>query len=91
MNWIYEKNSDNTSRYVLGTVGTNPLICIGVNPSTAEPGNLDNTLKSVTRICEANGYDSWIMLNLYPQRATNPNEMHEHSDIGLLIILKSNL
>ena len=24
-------------RYILGTVGNNPLITIGINPSTAEP------------------------------------------------------
>lgn len=83
MSWIYEKNTDNTSRFVLGTVGKKPLICMGVNPSTAEPAMLDNTLKSVDRVCEANGYDSWIMLNIYPQRATNPDDMHEFRDFHL--------
>ena len=73
--WIYKKNLDNTSRYILGTVGENPLICIGVNPSTAKPENLDPTLKSVARIAAHNGNDSWIMLNLYPQRAVNPDHM----------------
>jgi len=75
MDWIYENNDDNSCRYILGTVGSNPLICVGVNPSTASPDNLDNTLKSVKRISENNGYDSWIMINLYPQRATNPDNM----------------
>ncbi|SHJ26822.1 DUF1643 domain-containing protein [Parasporobacterium paucivorans] len=84
MNWIYEKNKDNTGRYLLGTVGEKPLICIGVNPSTAEPGMLDNTLKSVARICEANGFDSWIMLNVYPQRATDPEDMHDKPDYDLI-------
>ena len=37
-------------RYILGTAGKKPLITIGINPSTAEPDNLDNTLKSVERI-----------------------------------------
>lgn len=73
--WLYENNDDNSCRYVLGVVGQNPLICVGVNPSTAEPNRLDNTVRSVSRIAIQNGYDSWIMLNLYPQRATNPNEM----------------
>ena len=27
-------------RYILGTRGENPLICIGINPSTAQPGDL---------------------------------------------------
>lgn len=80
MEWIYIKNSDNTSRYVLGTIGDNPLFCFGINPSTAEPNNLDNTVKSVERIAKHNGYDSFIMLNLYPQRATNPNDIHKVCD-----------
>lgn len=84
MSWLYEKNSDNSSRYILGTVGRHPLICIGINPSTAEPERLDNTLKSVVRISEANGYDSWIMLNVYPQRATNPDDMH--LDVNQLLL-----
>ncbi|NNJ56631.1 MAG: DUF1643 domain-containing protein, partial [Bacteroidia bacterium] len=42
---------------------------------TAEPDNLDNTLKSVKRIATYNGFDGWLMLNVYPQRATNPNDL----------------
>jgi len=82
--WIYIKNKDNTSRYALGTIGENPLFCFGINPSSAEPKNLDNTVKAVERIAKHNGYDSWIMLNLYPQRATNPNDMHKECDECLL-------
>lgn len=41
--WLYEHNDDNSARYVLGTVGENPLVCFGVNPSTAEPNALDAT------------------------------------------------
>ena len=42
--WLYVPDFYTEYRYILGTRGLNPLICIGVNPSTAEPGNLDNTL-----------------------------------------------
>ena len=59
----------------MGTRGDNPLICIGINPSTAAPDDLDNTLKSVARIAAGNGYDSWIMFNVYAQRATRPDDM----------------
>ena len=68
---IYETNENNSARYLLGTESENPLICISVNPSTAEPGNLDRTLKLVEKFSKAMGYDCLIMLNLYPQRATN--------------------
>ena len=73
--WLYVPDFYTEYRYILGTRGADPLICIGVNPSTAEPGNLDNTLKSVARIAAGNGYDSWIMFNVYAQRATRPDDM----------------
>lgn len=73
--WIYIPKEDTEFRYVLGTVGENPLFVVGINPSTAVPGKLDPTMKSVERIANGNGFDSYIMLNVYPQRATNPNEM----------------
>ena len=73
--WLYVPDYYADYRYILGTRGENPLICIGINPSTAAPDDLDNTLKSVARIAEHNGYDSWIMFNVYAQRATNPDDM----------------
>lgn len=73
--WLYVPDFYTEYRYILGTRGENPLICIGINPSTAEPDNLDNTLKSVQRIAGANGYDSFIMFNVYAQRATDPDDM----------------
>ena len=38
--WIYAPNFYSEYRYILGTRGKNPLICIGINPSTAEPDHL---------------------------------------------------
>lgn len=73
--WIYIPDFYSDYRYVLGTAGTNPLITVGINPSTAAPDNLDNTLKSVDRIARNNGFDSFIMFNVYAQRATDPNHM----------------
>lgn len=75
--WIYIPDFYSEYRYILGTRGENPLVCIGINPSTAEPDNLDNTLKSVERIALYNGFDSFIMFNVYAQRATNPDDMEK--------------
>ena len=75
--WLYAPNFYSEYRYILGTRGKNPLICIGINPSTAEPDNLDNTLKSVERIALGNGFDSFIMFNVYAQRATDPDAMEK--------------
>ena len=75
--WIYAPNFYSEYRYILGTRGKNPLICIGINPSTARTDGLDNTLKSVERIALGNGFDSFIMFNVYAQRATDPNAMEK--------------
>ena len=73
--WLYVPNHYSEYRYILGTTGKKPLICIGINPSTAKPNDLDNTLKSVERIALGNGFDSFIMFNVYAQRATRPEDM----------------
>ena len=75
--WLYAPNFYSEYRYILGTRGVKPLICIGINPSTAQPGDLDNTLKSVERIALGNGFDSFIMFNVYAQRATDPDAMEK--------------
>lgn len=75
--WLYAPSFYSEYRYILGTRGENPLICVGINPSTARPDALDNTLKSVERIALGNGFDSFLMFNVYAQRATSPDDM-EH-------------
>ena len=81
--WLYVPCYYSEYRYILGTRGNNPLICIGINPSTAQPGDLDNTLKSVERIALANGFDSFIMFNVYAQRATDPDAMEQDCNWAL--------
>ena len=81
--WLYAPNFYSEYRYILGTRGKNPLICIGINPSTAKPDDLDNTLKSVERIALGNGFDSFIMFNVYAQRATDPDHMEQTCNVAL--------
>lgn len=81
--WLYVPNFYSEYRYILGTRGKNPLICVGINPSTAKPGDLDNTLKSVERIALGNGFDSFIMFNVYAQRATDPDTMEQACNLHL--------
>jgi hypothetical protein len=73
--WIYERAVDGSARFVLGTAGQNPLVCFGINPSIATPDALDPTVKRVRRFAVNNGYDSWTMLNVYPQIATDPRDL----------------
>ncbi len=51
------------------------IACLGVNPSTAHPDKLDSTVTSVKNITESNGYDGWLMINVYPLRSTDPNHL----------------
>ena len=81
--WIYIPDKDIDYRCILGTVGENPIFIVGINPSTAKPGELDNTMKSVSRIAECNGFDSFIMLNVCAQRATDPNDMEKELNSSL--------
>lgn len=75
--WLYVPNTYSEYRYILGTRGQKPLICVGINPSTAAPDALDPTLQSAQRIVLNNGYDSFLMFNVYAQRATRPQDMDE--------------
>ena len=59
-------------RYVLRKDGDRPLVVVGLNPSTANEAKADATMTRVMGIAERNGFDSFIMLNLYPQRTTDP-------------------
>ena len=81
--WLYAPNFYSEYRYILGTRGKNPLICVGINPSTAKPDALDNTLKSVQRIADGNGFDSFLMFNVYAQRATRPDDMEKVCNLRL--------
>ena len=81
--WLYAPNFYSEYRYILGTRGKNPLICVGINPSTAKPDALDNTLKSVQRIADGNGFDSFLMFNVYAQRATRPDDMEKECNLRL--------
>ena len=81
--WIYVPNHYGEYRYILGTRGQHPLICVGINPSTAAPDDLDNTLKSVERVALHNGFDSFLMFNVYAQRATRPDDMEPTCNAAL--------
>lgn len=71
---------NDTVRYVLKKEGSKPLVVIGVNPSTANDNCPDATMTRVLGIVERNGYDSFIMLNLYPQRCVKPSSLRHEFD-----------
>lgn len=73
--WVYLFDDNVNARYVLGQLGKNNLLVIGVNPSTATPENPDLTIRKVIKISKANGYNGWIMVNLCPHISTDPEGM----------------
>lgn len=81
--WLYVPHTYSEYRYILGTRGKKPLICVGINPSTAAPDALDPTLQSAQRIALNNGYDSFLMFNVYAQRATSPDDMERVCNAAL--------
>ena len=68
-----ENNPD--LRYLLAKKGKNNLLVVGLNPSTADEANLDPTSKNIDRIARKNGYDGWLLVNLYPVRKSNPADL----------------
>lgn len=84
MGWIYL--GDETERYILGQLGKRNILVFGVNPSSAIPGDnsIDLTIRKVKKLTAEDGYEGWIMVNLYPLRATDPKELPEKADKKLL-------
>lgn len=84
-----EDNDDNFKRFVLGIKGNKTLFVIGLNPSTANDNNDDVTTKKIKGFINNNknqfGFDSFILVNLYPQRTPHPDKLHEEEkfDINL--------
>lgn len=74
---------DVRARFSLEKPGTKQLIVIGANPSTANSLQKDNTMGCVTWIAQKNGFDGFIMLNLYAQRSTSPNNLDKEFNVEL--------
>ena len=72
---IYEYGKG--TRFALGRRGKNSLVVFGINPSTATDKKFDKTIFRIEKLSKDLGFDSWLMLNIYPQRSTNPNKIHK--------------
>lgn len=82
---LYRCDSDDSHRYLMGEdiiKDDEIIICIGVNPSTANQNELDPTLTRLDNYCKIYREPKckWVMFNLYPQRAANPNELDNDLD-----------
>lgn len=77
---IYSANQTDTERYILGTEGSNKLFVVGLNPSTATAEKSDTTVSKVHTVAENNGFQGFVMLNLYPLRSTDPRQLPANSN-----------
>lgn len=67
---------DDKNRFLLGRVGQKNALFIGINPSRASDKISDLTITKIMGFANRNGYDGWFIVNVYPQRATSPKDLH---------------
>ncbi|WP_312045123.1 DUF1643 domain-containing protein [Anaerotignum sp.] len=82
---LYKCDLGDLHRYLMGEdINDNDeiIICIGVNPSTANKEKLDPTLARLNNYCKLYREPNckWVMFNLYSQRATNPDGLDNEID-----------
>lgn len=74
---IYSSTKNDNWRYSLGKSGNRNLIVIGLNPSTANKEKSDTTVAKVEQVASSSNFDGFVMLNLYPVRATKYEDLEE--------------
>ena len=72
------------ARFVLGELGDNNLVVVGVNPSIATLDELDPTAKRIKKYADNHNYDGWIIINLYPQINTNVDKLDKEMNDELV-------
>lgn len=73
---LYDKNKKSYRYCLIGNKNaSNPLIVIGLNPSTADNIKPAPTMRRIITFMENNGFDGFIMINLYPLRTPSPTEL----------------
>ncbi len=80
---IYDCDKNNKNRFSLGELSkasSKTIIVFGINPSKATNIYLDSTVTNVNSFTRLLGYENFLMLNLYPQRSTDPAGMHKRKN-----------
>lgn len=79
-----QEKCDPDTRYALyQNGGQRTLYIIGLNPSSACKTEDDPTMRKVLGFIQHNGYDGYVMLNVYPQRNAKPKNLHPTCDLAL--------
>ena len=72
---LYSSARNDLWRFTLGKYGSRKLLAVGLNPSTATKERSDTTVAKVEGVAKRNGFDGFVMLNLYPVRSTDFNAL----------------
>lgn len=72
---IYRCNHSNRQRYAYGSNEGRTLFVMGLNPSGLPDHNLNSTLRNAKAFAKILGFDSYVMINIYPQRTTDPRNL----------------
>jgi len=81
---LYQCNKKDTARFILGKEGASKLFVIGLNPSTANKEKSDITVAKVEIVAANNGFEGFVMANLYPLRSTDPNNLPQNANKALV-------
>lgn len=77
---LYANSSDDRCRFVLGCNGARKILVVGLNPSTATQTRSDTTAAKVETVARRSGHDGFVLLNLYPLRATDPTRLPQRAN-----------
>ena len=80
---LYQCDKKDRLRFILGKEGAKKLFVIGLNPSTANKEKTDTTAAKVEQVALQNGFDGFVMANLYPLRSTDPKGLHKRKNTEL--------
>lgn len=77
---LYIKDRKNKARFVLsnGQISENTLWAIGINPSVASDTQSDPTWTRVQKMATYQNFDTVVLINVYPQRATYIKDLPAH-------------
>lgn len=75
---IYHCDEQDTARFTLGRNGRRNLLVIGLNPSKANEQKPDPTLRKVLGYAGRQGFDGFVMMNLYAGRHTYPSDLPQY-------------
>ncbi len=81
---IYASAGGDRWRFSLGYGGQPQLIVVALNPSTASQTKSDPTVTKVARVSALHGFQGFVLLNLYPVRATDWRSLPEQPDPAAL-------